>query len=331
MRNIIKKQIKNVLTIFALSVASYSSISNANSINNELISNLQTFTEQSIYVDKKKLTHLVFIDLWRSYEGKGDEAMIAALPDEFLAKSQQIWIQPEINVTKSQLVEFQQYFSKVKPLVVDKQFALMRALNVWQSPFHVLIQGNKKVFSGDAEALSDFIAKRYSVAVTKVQPIIKSKEDEIQLKNVIQKSKKVAKTHKPLAGGSAPKFSAKTLTGSKVTLAGALTRLTDKKPLNLIFLDSLCPMPQFPDCEAKIAKLNKLVKADSSRQWLAVVNSYYVNEEFVQDFVKKFSLDIPVLFDHDNTIYRAYDVYASPYQVKVNRQGLIESRSALLN
>ena len=129
----------------------------------------------------------------------------------------------------------------------------------------------------------------------------------------------------------APKFSATTLTGKKVTLASALVKLADKRPLSLVFLDALCPMPQFPGCEAKISQLNELVKADSSRQWLAVVNSYYVNEDYAKDFVKKFDLKLPVLFDQENTIYRAYDVYASPYQIKVNSQGVIESRGDLLN
>jgi peroxiredoxin len=90
-------------------------------------------------------------------------------------------------------------------------------------------------------------------------------------------------------------------------------------------------MPQFPNCEAKIAQLNELITADNSRQWLAVINSYYVNEDYVKDFVEKYELKLPILFDQDNQIYRAYDVYASPYQIKVNRQGVIESRSDLLH
>jgi len=74
-----------------------------------------------------------------------------------------------------------------------------------------------------------------------------------------------------------------------------------------------------------------LIKADESRQWLGVVNSYYVNEEFAQQFAERFALTLPLLFDQENTIYRAYDVYASPYLIKINHQGIIESRSDILN
>ena len=183
-----KNIIVSMLTIITLSGFATPSMAFKNSTNINIINNLQTFTGQSIAIDENKLTHLVFIDVWRSYEGKGDEEMIAALPEEFLAQSQQIWIQPEINVTAAQLTEFQQYFSQVKPLVIDKQFALMRSLNVWQSPFHVVIQGNKNIFSGDATALTNFIAKKYSIDVAADIPkvelitsqskdIVKSKED----------------------------------------------------------------------------------------------------------------------------------------------------------
>jgi len=58
-----------------------------------------------------------------------------------------------------------------------------------------------------------------------------------------------------------------------------------------------------------------------------VINSYYVNEDYVKGFIDKSALTMPILFDQNNTIYRAYDVYASPYVIKVNRQGKIVSRS----
>ena len=340
-----KKIIIRISAIIALLLVSSLSLANGSSGNKVLLNSLQTFNGKPIIQNKSKLTHLVFIDVWRSYEGKGDEKMIAALPDDFLSQSQQIWIQPEINVTKAQLAEFQQYFAEVKPLVMDKKFALMRGFSVWQSPFHVLIEKNKTIFSGDAAALSAFINKKYNLAnveekldTVKPTDIVNNSGDIHLAENSLVTNitnitdiTKATKPHKPLVGDIAPKFSAKTLTGKNITLESALSGLTDNKPLNLVFLDALCPMPHFPGCEEKIALLNQLIKADSSRQWLAVVNSYYVNEDFAKDFVKKFALKLPILFDNDNTIYRGYDVYASPYQIKVNRQGFIESRSALLN
>jgi len=252
-------------------------------------------------------------------------------------------LQPEVNVTKAQLAEFQQYFPKLTPLILDQQFSIMRALNVWQSPFHALVQGNKKLFSGDNKALLAFIGKRYSMAVntTSVTNTASIELDEksvntlengqIASDELSNKGSKPLKPNKPIIGDKAPQFSATTLTGKKVTLADALIKLNNSKPLNLVFMDALCPMPHFPDCEEKLAQVNELIKADKSRQWLGVVNSYYVNEEFAQQFAERFSLKLPLLFDQDNTIYRAYDVYASPYLIKINQQGVIESRNDILN
>ena len=320
-----KNIIINLITVIAILAASTPSVVNAFTSDAKRVSNLQTFTGQEISQDKTKLTHLVFIDVWRSYEGKGEEKMIASLPDVFLKQSQQIWIQPEINVTKAHLTEFQQYFSDVKPLVMDKKFTLMRAFNVWQSPFHILLQGEKEIFSGDGAALSAFIAKKYAVVISPEITVVEKPNETV---NNMENTDVVPKLNRPLVGDLAPDFSENTLMGKEVTLTAILAKLANNKPLNLIFLDALCPMPHFPGCEAKIAQLNTLVEADSSRQWLAVVNSYYANEDYVKDFVKKFDLKLPVLFDQHNNIYRSYDIYASPYQIKVNRQGLIESRSA---
>jgi len=324
------KMITSIITAMTLLTMSSVLQAKATSDNKSPLSHLISLSGKTIAQDKSKLTHLVFIDVWRSYEGKGDEEMLSALSPQFLTQSQKIWIQPDINVTKAQLIEFQQYFSQITPLVVDKQYALMRAFKIWQSPYHVILEGNKKIFSGDASALSAFVAKRYAGLDThKTSITVKSTKQTTKdnaSSSVQPLVSKVAKPKKPLVGDMAPKFTAKTLEGAKVSLSNAITKLTNKKTFNLVFLDALCPMPHFPDCEDKITQLNKRIKEDSSQQWLAVVNSYYVNEEYAQNFVKKFALTLPVVFDQDNTIYRAFDVYASPYQIKINHLGIIESR-----
>jgi len=329
------KMITSIITAMTLLTMSSVLQAKATSDNKNPLPHLISLSGKAIAQDKSKLTHLVFIDVWRSYEGKGDEQMLSELPPQFLTQSQRIWIQPDINVTKAQLIEFQKYFSQVTPLVVDKQYALMREFKIWQSPYHVILEGNKKIFSGDASALSAFVAKRYAGLDTSntTKQSKQAEHKEQDKKNKVNTStsmksliSKVAKPKKPLVGDMAPKFTAKTLEGAKVSLSNAITKLTSKKTLNLVFLDALCPMPHFPDCEDKITQLNQRIKEDSSQQWLAVVNSYYVNEEYAQNFVKKFALTLPVIFDHDNTIYRAFDVYASPYQIKINHLGIIESR-----
>lgn len=340
-----------IIKMFILASLSLSATAvSAQGISEQSLAELKTFSGRLIKRDSSKITHLVFIDLWRSFKGNGDEKMIAALPDKFLQQSQQIWLQPEINVTKAQLADFQQYFPQIKPLVLDEKFSLMRELKIWQSPFHVLISGNEQVFSGDTQALLTFIAKEYSVDINAALSASHNEEksniveenqqvgkvsDELiaagKIANKISKTSNKVKAKKPLVGDLAPTFSAKTLTGKQVKLSTVLAKLSNRKPLNLVFIDALCPMPHFPNCEAKLVQLNELIKTDNSRQWLAVVNSYYVNEEFAQQFAEKFSLKLPLLFDHDNSIFKAYQVYASPYHIKVNRQGFIESRSDLLN
>jgi peroxiredoxin len=306
-------------------------------VDNNFLAGLRSFSGQAITLDNNKITHLVFIDVWQAYSGQGDDKIVAALPAMFLKQSQQIWIQPEINVTKAQLTEFQQALTHITPLVLDTRFSLMRSLNIWSSPFHVLIQGNKRLFSGDAAALTTFVKNRFGSPEkqSKEAPLPEQTSTTLSAekapKNGRGKNIIAEKPHKPLMGEYAPIFSVKSLKGEQVTLTSALKELSDKQPLNLVFLDALCPMPQFPECEQKIARLNKLIKEDKSKQWLAVINSYYVNEDYVKGFIDKFALTMPILFDHNNTIYRAYDVYASPYLIKVNQQGIIESRSSEFN
>ncbi len=306
-------------------------------INTQLLSTLTSYKGETIERKKDKITHLVFIDVWRAYSGQGDDKVVAALPKRYLQQSQQVWVQPEINVTKPQLAEFQQYLPHISPLVLDTKFELMRSLNIWSSPYHVLVKGNEQLFSGDATALTNFVSQHFATADEKLDHQ-KKLTAQIESDNIakVQVNKKSAvktaqKPHKPLAGDVAPQFSTQTMLGEAVSLTSSLKKLQDNKPLNLVFLDALCPMPQFPGCEQKIADLNKLIKADANQQWLAVVNSYYVNEDYVKDFVANFELTLPILFDTNNTIYRAYDVYASPYLIKVNRNGKILSRSDQIN
>ncbi len=107
------------------------------------------------------LSHLVFFDLWTSYQGDGPEKILAALPEEFNAKAHRVWVQPEINVTIAQLEEFQGYYPHVQPLVLDKGYQLMRKFKVWQSPYHIVLKDGKTVFSGGNDQLVSF-AKKYS-------------------------------------------------------------------------------------------------------------------------------------------------------------------------
>ena len=299
-----------------------------------LLENITTFDGQSLVLENSKLTHLIFQDIWNSYEGLGEEARIAALPKAFVNNSQQIWVQPGINVTEAQLAEFQGYYPQVTPLVLDHGHRLMRSLGAWDFPLHVILKDGNKVFSGSGEELSTVATKHFSTREA-LNQWLQIKTDDLPFMRVAgtEKSKSVSFSINEAAkpgyrkleeGDQAPVFIVTTLSGNTVSLLG----LANNKPLSLIFLDSLCPMPHFPGCEAQIEHLNHLVTKDDSREWLGVVSSFYVNEEIVQQFRDKFQLKLPLVFDTDNQIYQSYGVHASPYQIDISRDGNIRSRGS---
>jgi len=304
----------------------------------EVIEGLKTFDGQSVELQNSKLTHLVFQEIWSSYEGLGEEGRIAELPKVFLANSQQVWVQPGINVTQAQLIEYQGYFPQVKPLVLDRGYHLMRSMGGWDLPLHVILKDGKKVFSGNSEELTAY-SKQYFSTQAVASQWLKTDADTLAM-NVqsaldvegVDSIKTMASISlpdasskqysKPGVGDKAPLFTAKTMTGKTVSLMG----LSYNKPLSLVFLDSLCPMPHFPECEIKIEQLGDLVARDYSRVWLGVVSSFYVNKEVVQQFRDKFELTLPLVFDIDNKIFQSYGVHASPYQIDISHDGSIRSR-----
>ncbi|NQZ80552.1 MAG: redoxin domain-containing protein [Colwellia sp.] len=288
--------------------------------------------EKHVMLDKSKITHLVFIDLWRSYGGQGDEGLVAKLPQNFLNDSQQIWLQPEINVTQAQLSEFQKYFPKVTPLILDRGSRISQQFNVWQSPYHVLFKNNKQLFSGEKKALIRFITDKYpqdKVAINELNKLLDTPSAIVDKKVV--KQPKNAKLKKPIPGDDAPHFSTQSMKGELITLSQTLKNLTLDKPLSIIFMDSLCPMPHYPGCQKKFVQLNELVKNNKDRLWLGVISSFYVNEDAARQFAKSFDLKIPLIFDQGNSIFKAYDIYATPYQVDVNSDGTIVVRTDQLH
>ena len=293
---------------------------------------LHSFSGQAVSIDNRKTTHLIFMDIWSSYGGFGDEAKVASLPPVFLAQTQQLWLQPEINVTQPQIAEFEQAFPKVTPIILDRGFNIMRKFNVWKSPYHLLLKNGKQEFAGNIDELQIYIAKKYSLSapeitavVTPVQTLeasIKPNTDKI----ISATNSKDDKSIKRLPGDKAPIFVSNTLHGQHKSLAASVSDLKNDQRVSLIFVDTLCPMPQFPGCEQKLAQLNQLVLTNPHRQWIGVVNSYYVNEDYAIEFAKKFELKLPLIFDKGNKIFKAYGVYATPYQIDINRDGIIELR-----
>lgn len=311
---------------------------------------LETFDGQPITVKENTLTHLVFQEIWTSYEGHGEERLLATLPQVFRDNTQTIWVQPGINVTHAQLAEYQGYFPKISPLVLDQGHQLMRSMGGWDLPLHVLLKDGEKVFAGKSEQLSalveshfinetrfnEWLSKAGTVAGQEVNFQSREKHSEKnsannKLKHEEPISFSVTETLKPKyhklnTGEQAPEFTAQTMAGK----AASLTAIIEDKPVSLVFVDSLCPMPHFPGCEAKLARLNDLVASDTSREWLGIVSSYYVTEEIAQQFREKFQLKLPLIFDADNKIYQSYGVHASPYQIDISREGTVLSRGGNL-
>jgi len=319
---------RNILNLIAIiSFSSFLFSTQAATLAEEII-NFPEMIEKHVVVDKSKITHLVFIDLWRSYGGQGDENLVAKLPHSFLGDSQQIWLQPEINVTQAQLSEFQKYFPKVTPLILDRGSKISQKFTVWQSPYHVLLKNNKQLFSGDKKALVRFMANKYpqdKLAVSELNKLLDAPSLTV-VKKIAKKTNK-DELKKPMPGDNAPHFSTLSMQGELITLLKTLKNVGIDKPLSIIFMDSLCPMPHYPGCQKKFAQLNELVKNNSDRQWLGIISSFYVNEDSARQFSKRFALKVPLIFDQGNAIFKAYDIYATPYQVDVNSDGIITTRT----
>lgn len=122
---------------------------------------LQSYNEVKIDLESTKLIHWVFIDIWNSYEGGGDEELVSQLPSSFQGRVQRIWVQPEINVTPAQLRDFQLAYPQVTPLVLDHAYHLMQKHKVWQSPYHILVEKGGAIFRGTGEELKQYVERHF--------------------------------------------------------------------------------------------------------------------------------------------------------------------------
>ncbi|WP_028300642.1 peroxiredoxin family protein [Oceanospirillum beijerinckii] len=287
-----------------------------------ILDQLKTFDDKALDIDHAKVTHLVFMNIWDSYTGAGAETQVAQLPEHYLQRSQQIWVQPEINVTQAQMAEFQDYYPDVAPLVLDQGFQLMHAYQVWQSPYHILLQGDKTLFSGDFAELKNYLG------VTDTKPAKSELVAEVLAQE--QASLQPSKHYRKLAAGDlAPNFNGITLQGKAFSLDQQMAADKDK-PVSLVFLDSLCPMPHFPGCEDKLNRLSQTISSARDRHWVGVMSSFYVDQSIASQFAERFSLTLPLVFDTGNQIFEQYGVHGTPYQIDINPQGVIQSRGDTL-
>ena len=301
-----------------------------------LLEQQQTIAGEPLALSDQTRTHLVFLDIWTSYAGEGAEAFVAQLPSSFLQSTQQIWIQPEFNVTRAQLQEFQSDYPQVAPLVLDHQQVLLKQFGLWQTPAHVLIEHGNVVFSGGNEALLAYLNPDKKTEATPKRDAesdawkaIRPPVDAAGM--TPQPAKKPAPYVVPQVGAEAPRFERQTLSDQTVSLTGLLQQSKGKQAVSLVFVDALCPMPHFPGCEAKLAKWQQQVESDPSRQWVGVISGYYIDAGIAAGFAEKFGLTAPLIFDTDNALYKAYGVHATPYQIDVGSQGRIQYRGDQLH
>ncbi|NTS78631.1 redoxin domain-containing protein [Catenovulum sp. SM1970] len=270
-------------------------------------------------IDKDKLQHLIIFDIWYEYSGSIDSHInfVSRLPDSFKQQSQQIWLQPEFNVTKAQLDEFVSHYPMTKPLVLDRQYTLMRQLGVWQQGLHLVIDNGQVLFKGEQAQLETWLQQRYP----------EQKLVGIALSSNVNKTD-VMTSNEPK---QLNELDFTLLTGQTFNLTEQWQTLSKDKTIKLVFIDSLCPMPQFPDCENQLDKLNQMVATQPTQAWLAVVNSYYVDEKHAKAFAEKYQLTLPLAFDYQNQLFKHFDVFATPYQIELDSQGKIVSRGDRLH
>lgn len=283
------------------------------------ISKIKSLSGHHLVIDKTKVQHLVFMNIWDTYEGHGAELDVQALPQSFLEQSQQIWIQPEINVTLAQLHEFQDYYPEFTPIVLDNKFELMRALNVWGTPHHVLIKEGKKTFSGNTTQLLTHLnlePKQLVSEQTNTAPAVKRVNN-----STYKKLKK---------GDEAPKFKGITLDGKQINLASILSSMKQSESLNIVFLDALCPMPHFPGCEQKLLEVKSSIAKGGNKHWLGVMSSFYIDESIAKDFASRFALSFPIVFDLENKIFKQMSVHSAPYIVQLDSSATVKYRGTEL-
>ncbi|CAA0103259.1 Uncharacterised protein [BD1-7 clade bacterium] len=304
------------------------------------LTTLATFDGQPIRIPNNTLTHLIFQSIWDSYEGLGEEARVADLPDAFKAASQQVWVQLGINVTDEQLAAYQRSFPQMNPLMLDRGFQLMRSLGGWDMPWHVILNDDVVLFSGTGASLSALANEYLSSPLaltnwvkTLNQPVLQTEVNDSKTPPVVfsnpAATPRIPASHytKPKSGDKAPALTAKTMTGNTINLR----QRSRQKPLSIVFIDALCPMPHFPNCEKKLEQLNQAVANSTDREWIGIVSSYYIDESIARQFKQEFRFKLPLIFDQGNRIYQTFGVHASPYQIDIDRSGFIQQRGDVIH
>lgn len=266
-----------------------------------------------------KTTHTLYMNIWDHYEGKN-----SVFIDWIQAQEHHIkYIQPNLNVTQAQISEFKKVFPAFSQLTRDQTFNSMQKHRIWQTPYHIIRHNEQILFSGDDQQLLDYLSSKKQLSTHQ----IKAFQKRLMSKSLTTFTQQPSITPITL-GDSAIDFKLSTTTMENYHLKEHIKSLKAEHHLAIVFLDSLCPMPHFPDCERQLAKLNK-IQYDQNTLFVAVVNGFYVDENHVNQFIQKHRLTMPVIWDKHNRIFKQYGVFETPLKISINPQGEIIQRGAI--
>jgi len=285
-----------------------------------------SFAEQS-QSSETKMKHLVFIDVWQYFSDQ-QTPLTDWLSAQNSEEYQVQYVQPNINVTRDILAQAQQAFPVLGDLYLDENYQLMRQYGVWQMPYHVILQNDQTVFKGNDTDLARYLVAEQLINQEQLTAVHHLLQD-LTHENKPQPSQTQFVKQAPVArvdeNDIAPNFKGHTLSAEPINLNSRLTNLQADEHLSLVFVDSLCPMPQFAGCEASLARLAK--RKDNNT--LIVVNGYYVDEHHVKQFIAANKLSQPVLWDQHNHIFNQYGVLATVTEIRINKNGRVIRRTQL--
>ena len=122
-------------------------------------------------------------------------------------------------------------------------------------------------------------------------------------------------TPAPQVGSPAPEYSAKSLAGDSVSLAG----LRGKVVLLNVWATWCAP------CREEIPALQRLHQAHAARGLEVVGVSVDApgEEESIRDFVKEFGVTYPIWYDEENTVTPTFRLIGVPSTFLIDREGKI--------
>jgi len=117
-------------------------------------------------------------------------------------------------------------------------------------------------------------------------------------------------------GDQAPAFETQTIDGNLASSA----QIKNQKPLFLVFWATWCPY-----CITEIPKLKQVFSSYSSKgmEFLAIDTGVNDSVEKVKDYIKKYDLSYPVVFDEGSKITKSFGILGVPTVVIVDKFGTV--------